>query len=254
VTPNTSTPNPITPAAVPTPVVPPPMPSSLVSPLPTALAPASGAAAPNPFPGAGSTAPRLPGRTSGTETPPGPPPEGPPPSEGSLPPAGSPGAEPLAPVSERATGKQNLSVSLEWRGESVAKVGVPEVYSLVVRNTCSLPVEKVLVNVRVPQGLTVAGTQPHAAVETNVLTWELGTLGPRQERVLQMKLLGSTRGDAAPKAWVTFAGAAVLRIHVSEPKLVLKVQAPDKVQTGDPFAFTLVATNPGDGSTNPIQI
>jgi uncharacterized repeat protein (TIGR01451 family) len=87
-----------------------------------------------------------------------------------------------------------------------------------------------------------------------VLIWELGTLQAKQEKNLQMKLVADQKGDVTPQAWVTFTGSTVMRIRVREPKLVLKTQGPEKVLIGDPVAFTLSVTNPGDGAAEQVKI
>jgi uncharacterized repeat protein (TIGR01451 family) len=53
---------------------------------------------------------------------------------------------------------------------------------------------------------------------------------------------------------VTFTGSSVLRIKIREPKLVLKAAAQEKVLIGDPAAFTLTVSNPGDGSADQVRI
>src|SRR5262249_54803897 len=130
---------------------------------------------------------------------------------------------------DNTTGRQEPAVSLEWIGSPTAKVGLAAEYVLVVRNACNIPVQKVLVQVRIPNGMSVAATEPKAVSENNVLVWELGTLLAKQDKNLQMKLVPDQRGDVAPQAWVTFTGSSVMRIRVREPKLVLKAQGPEKV-------------------------
>jgi uncharacterized repeat protein (TIGR01451 family) len=155
---------------------------------------------------------------------------------------------------DNTTGRQEPAISLEWVGPPTAKVGQAGAYNLVVRNACNIPVQQVLVRVRVPQGINCTETEPKAVTESNVLVWELGTLQAKQEKVLQMKLLADQKGDVSPQAWVTFTGSSVMRIKVREPKLLLKAQGPDKVLIGETAAFTLTITNPGDGSADQVKI
>ena len=135
-------------------------------------------------------------------------------------------------------------------GSAVAKVGQAADYSLVVRNICGIPVQGVTVRVRVPNGLSVQGTEPKASTEAGILVWELGTLMAKQERVMQMKLLADAKGDVAPQAWVTLTGSSVLRLRVREPKLTVKCATQEKVLVGDPAAFTLTVANPGDDTAD----
>jgi uncharacterized repeat protein (TIGR01451 family) len=87
-----------------------------------------------------------------------------------------------------------------------------------------------------------------------VLIWELGTLMAKQERNLMLKMAAEVKGDVLPQAWVTFTGSSVMRIRVREPKLGLRVSTAEKVLVGDPAAFTLTVSNPGDGSADQVKI
>ncbi len=164
------------------------------------------------------------------------------------------GSSEVTVSAENPTGRQEPSVSIEWVGAGVAKVGQPTDFTLMVRNTCNIAVQQVMVRVRVPAGLSVVSTEPRAANEAGILVWDLGTMMAKQERPLQMKLQADVKGDVTPQAWVTFTGSTVMRIRVREPKLVLKAASPEKVLVGDPAAFTLTVTNPGDGSADQVKI
>jgi uncharacterized repeat protein (TIGR01451 family) len=157
-------------------------------------------------------------------------------------------------TSEGLGSRQEPSVSLEWLGQAVAKVNQPNDYALVVRNTCNIPVQQVLVRARIPAGLSCGDTEPKANVEGNVLVWELGALQSKEEKILHLKLVPEQKGDATPQAWVTFTGSSVLRIKIREPKLALKVEGPQKVLVGETAAFQLAVTNPGDGSADQVKI
>jgi uncharacterized repeat protein (TIGR01451 family) len=160
----------------------------------------------------------------------------------------------LGMSSEGSGNRQEPAVSLEWVGPATAKVSQPNSYHLVVRNICNIPVQQVLVRVRIPSGLSCADTEPKAVAEGNVLVWELGALQAKEEKVLQIKMLAEQKGDAAPQAWVTFTGSSVMHIKVREPKLTLKVEGPGKVLLGETAAFQLAVTNPGDGSADQVKI
>lgn len=179
--------------------------------------------------------------------------------------AGIPSVDPVKPrqgmadASQEQTGetsanRQEQAVSLEWVGPTSAKIHQPADYNLVVRNICASQVQQVLVRVKVPSGMNILATEPKAVSESNLLVWELGTLAPRQEKTLQMRLQAETRGEAMPQAWVTFTGSSSLRIKIREPKLVLKAQATDKVLLGDAATIVLTVTNPGDGSAEQVKV
>ena len=54
------------------------------------------------------------------------------------------------------------SVALEWSGPAVVKVKQPAEYTLTVRNVCGQPLQKVVVQARTPNDVTVMGTSPAA--------------------------------------------------------------------------------------------
>ena len=163
-------------------------------------------------------------------------------------------AEEFPAGTEGLVGRQEPSVSLEWVGPPIAKVGQHADYSLVIRNLSNIPVQKVTAMVRLPGGLNLQASEPKAIVDGSILVWDLGTLVPKQERVLQLKLLAEVKGDVIPQAWVTFTGSSVMRIRIREPKLALKCSAPEKLLVGDPAAVTLTVSNPGDGVADHVRI
>ncbi|MFQ3651987.1 MAG: CARDB domain-containing protein [Gemmataceae bacterium] len=170
-------------------------------------------------------------------------------------PSRSEAAVPVTPsVVEMPTGRQEPAVTLEWGGSGVAKIGQISEYTLTIKNTSVQPVQSVSARVRLPQGLSLVESLPKAADENGLLMWDLGTMMPRQERVLHLKLRADAKGDMMPQAWVTFTGAAAMRLRVREPKLTVKIQSPEKVLVGDATQFTLVISNPGDGSADAVKI
>jgi len=179
-------------------------------------------------------------------------------------PLAAPSGQPLTPhisqlekplVSDIASSsRQEPAVSLEWIGPSAVKVGMPAEYSLSVRNICTIPVQKVIVQVRVPTGVNVVTTEPKAEGSENVLVWELGTLLARQDRRLNIKLMSTQRGDIPCQAWVTFTGSALMKMRVREPKLVVKVTVPEKALVGDPANLVLTVANPGDHPADKVKI
>jgi len=156
--------------------------------------------------------------------------------------------------SDNLTGRQEPSVSMEWVGTPVAKIGQSADYSLVVRNISNNPLQQVKVKALIPSGLSMVSSEPRATAEEAMQAWDLGTLVAKQERIIQIKLKAEHKGDATPKAWVTFTGAAAMRLRIREPKVALKCSVPEKVLVGDTAAFTLTVSNPGDGSAEQVKI
>jgi uncharacterized repeat protein (TIGR01451 family) len=160
-----------------------------------------------------------------------------------------PGQQPDNP-----TGRQEPAVSIEWIGPPQAKVGRPADFTIAVHNACNIPVQQVMVRVRIPAGITVTATEPKAFAEGNVLMWECGTMGPKQEKNLQLRVVPDGRGNLGCQAWVTFTGSSAMHVKVTEPKLSLKGAAPEHVMIGDAATFALTVSNPGDGQAEQVRI
>jgi Domain of unknown function DUF11 len=165
------------------------------------------------------------------------------------PPKPQPAAQPTGPAA-----RQEPAVSLEWAGPTVLKVGVPAEYTLTARNTSPIPLHKVIVQVKVPSGAKLAGTEPKAEGTEAVLVWDHGVLAPRQEKVVKLRLVPPATGELLCQAWVTFTGSAALKVQVREPKLAVAVHAPEKVTAGDQAVVTLTVSNPGDHPADGVRL
>jgi uncharacterized repeat protein (TIGR01451 family) len=150
--------------------------------------------------------------------------------------------------------RADAAVSLEWSGPALTHVGQACDYVLTVRNGGNCAAQQLAVRVWVPQGVTVAATEPKADAEAGGVVWALGTLPAKQERALALRLLTETRGDVKPKAAVTFTSAASIPIRIREPRLALKVGAPERVLLGDTCVFGLTVSNTGDGPAEQVKV
>ena len=104
----------------------------------------------------------------------------------------------LTMTSEGSGNRQEPAVSLEWVGPATAKVSQPNNYTLVVRNICNIPVQQVLVRVRIPSGLSCGDTEPKAVAESNVLVWELGALQAQRRKSPVHEAAGRAKGRCLP--------------------------------------------------------
>lgn len=183
----------------------------------------------------------------------------PPPGKAPARPPGKPAAAPPLPEAPDAkpagpAAREEPAVSLEWVGPTTLKVGAPAEYSVVARNMCAIPLHKVIVQVRVPAGAKVAGTEPKAHGTEAALMWDLGTLNPRQEAAVKVRLVPPARGEMLCQAWVTFTGSSALKVQVREPKLAVAVQAPPTATVGDPVTVVAAVSNPGDHAADGVKV
>lgn len=149
--------------------------------------------------------------------------------------------------------RQEPAVALEWSGPPSVKVREPGEYTLTVRNACAQPVQKVVVQVRVPKDATVSGTEPAAKPADGVLVWDVGTLEPKAAKPIRLTVATPHRGDLGCQAWVTFTGTAGMAVSVKEPKIAAQVVAPERVALGDPIPVTYVVRNVGDTKVDDVH-
>ena len=149
--------------------------------------------------------------------------------------------------------RNDPAVALEWGGPPEVRVRRPNEYTLTVRNTCGQPVQKVTVQVRVPKDAAVSGTEPAATVVGGVYVWDVGTLEPRAAKPLKLTLTPAARGELGCQAWVTFTGTAGMTVVAREPKLEVRITAPETVPLGDPIKVTYTVTNVGDCPVEHVQ-
>ncbi|MSR54582.1 MAG: DUF11 domain-containing protein [Gemmataceae bacterium] len=172
-------------------------------------------------------------------------------------PSRDPNAAPIKPAPAPAVSQlsfQEPAVRLEWHGLPTLQVGVAAEYTLVARNTSSIPLHKVIVQVKVPAGAKVAGTEPKAEGSDSVLLWDLGTMAARQDRVVKMSFIPSEKGDMQCQAWVTITGSTYFKAKVSEAKLAIASKAPQKVVAGETVAISFVITNLGDHPAEGVKL
>ena len=161
---------------------------------------------------------------------------------------------PAASDSAQSMARQEPAVVVEWVGPGALKVGQPALYVLSVRNTCSSPVQKVVLQARIGGAAKVVATEPKGDGAENTFLWELGTMMPKQERSIKVKLAASGKGELGCQAWVTFTGTAIAKMVVREPKLLVKVKAPEKGMVGDPINVTMEVSNPGDHPAESVKL
>jgi uncharacterized repeat protein (TIGR01451 family) len=150
--------------------------------------------------------------------------------------------------------KIDQHVSLEWVCPTTIKVRQPFVGEMVVRNESAEPALNVVVHNPTPEGFKIVNVEPKPAMESGMMRWDLGTLGPRQERRIRMEMTADRRGELACKASVSATTPNMTTVRVTEPQLLVKQDCPDKVLVGDHVPVTITVSNPGDGPTDPVVV
>jgi uncharacterized repeat protein (TIGR01451 family) len=144
------------------------------------------------------------------------------------------------------TVKNDPAIALDWSGPSVVKVGKPAEYTLHVRNMCGQALQKVVVQLRAPKGVTVSDASPASTPTDGVYLWELGTLDVKDTKTVKVTLTQPTKDDLTCQAWVTFTGTSAMKATVREPKLAVAIKAPESVILGDKIPIEYAVSNSGD--------
>jgi uncharacterized repeat protein (TIGR01451 family) len=162
-------------------------------------------------------------------------------------------AEP-AVNADNPTGRQEPAVSLEWVGPVTLRLNQPATFQILIKNVSVSPLHNVTVQYRIPAGVRIVGGDPAPANDGSLLTWDLGTLMPAQDKRIDLQIYPEAKVAITCHASVTFTGSASIKLQVREPKLVLKAAAPERVVQGDVATVALTVSNPGDGAADHVKI
>lgn len=165
-----------------------------------------------------------------------------------------PASKELGGPAEVRLGRQEPSVSIEWVGPPMTRLNQAMNCQLLVRNTCAFPVHNVVVRHRPGAGVACKTSEPQPAVEQGELIWSLGTMAAGQVRRIDLVVVVQIKGPLTCQATVTFSGAASHQVQVSEPQLLVKMKAPDKVLAGEPVTLLFAVSNPGDGAADGVKL
>src|SRR2546423_1550709 len=84
-----------------------------------------------------------------------------------------------------------------WAQQATARLGQPVTCQIIVKSLSANRLHQVVLRARVPAEVAVKATEPRAAAEGDLLTWDLGTLEPRHERRLDLLLVPSAKVNLA---------------------------------------------------------
>ncbi len=152
------------------------------------------------------------------------------------------------------TGRQEPGVSMEWIYPAIVRLGQPMTCTIMVKCISINRLHHVTVRTRIPASVTVKGTEPPAVNEGELLTWDLGSMEPGQEKRLDINMTPTVKGALPCQAYVTFTGTSTARIEVREPKLEIKASCPKQALKGDVAIVALTVSNPGDARTDHVKV
>ncbi len=159
------------------------------------------------------------------------------------------------PGGRHLEGPQTPELLLEKKAPPEIQVGAPATFQIVVRNTGAVAAQQVQVHDLVPSGAMLVRTKPEAQVSGDAdVVWSLGTLEPKDERVMEMEIIPQREGEIGSIASLTFRADASARSTVTKPELHLELSGPREVMIGDHVTLTVRVTNVGSGVASRVLL
>lgn len=162
---------------------------------------------------------------------------------------------PSPPLAGNLSSRAAPNVSVEIDSPESVGVGQPCTYSLIVRNTGTVPVVGVRVDHELPAGATFGTSEPPAETAgEGKLAWSVGQMEAGAERRIKVTVTPSDEGELRGRAAVTFAAGVEAKIKVTRPRIAVSVTGPDVVRVGEPVAFRVKLSNTGSGPANKLRL
>ncbi len=172
-----------------------------------------------------------------------------------------PAAPPVArlardvPAPDAPVGAQTPAVTIQKLGPREVQVNRPATFTIVVRNTGTVPVHEVLVHDRVPKGTRLVKTTPPATpLEEGGLQWRIPTLDPGAQMRIAVEVIPESEGEIGSVATVSFAATASARAVSTRPVLKLAVSGPRTVLLGNTATLDIVVSNEGTGAAEGVVL
>ncbi len=175
-------------------------------------------------------------------------------------PASANGTQPRVIVGRGSTVATWSSPELQVRktGPSAVGIGHEFVYRITAINPGDLPTDNVTVTDEIPPGLEFVAAAPAAQPLGSKLTWDIGRLGPRENRVIEIRIRSRGTGAITSCAEATAAGGLHARSCVTtvvgHPQLKIQVLGPPTAKVGDEVRFEMVVTNQGQVTATNLLI
>jgi len=176
--------------------------------------------------------------------------------------AESPGTAPLENVAasgqpgpQSLEGPQIPSLTLEKIAPAEIQVGQPAKFQIRLRNTGRVAAANVLIRDEVPAGTRFVDANPKASrAADGAIFWEIGTVAPGQDVMVELELMPQEEGTVGSVATVSFQASASARTRATKPSLVLEHTGPGKVLKGDLVRFAIKLSNPGTGAATGVTL
>ncbi len=133
--------------------------------------------------------------------------------------------------------------------------GQPFEYTCKVSNLTDATLENVYVLDRVSTNFSLADSTPRAsAVRNGVANWNLGTLGPKESKVITLKGSSADEGVVTTCGWASYMPVACQEIRVVKANIALTKTEPAEELVCDPIPATLMVKNTGSTPLTGVQV
>lgn len=159
------------------------------------------------------------------------------------------------PGNRHLDGSQNPILLIQKRMAGECQVGKRATVVITVRNAGNSAAQNVEVIDSVPHGASFAEAIPAVTpTPDGVLIWQLGEMGPGDERTINLQIVPERQGELGSTAAVRFAAQASVRTLATLPKLELTPTAPPDVVIGSPYVIDVVVKNVGTGVARAVLL
>jgi len=159
------------------------------------------------------------------------------------------------PGAPQLEGPQTPQLTLQKSVPSEVQVGKPATFQIKLRNTGSVPAHNVEIRDEVPKGARLVTTNPRASRGVRgELLWQLGTVKPGEEMIVEVQLVPVDEGEIGSVATVSFTADASARATATKPQLAVKTSGPNKVLIGEEVPLSITISNPGSGIARKVVL
>lgn len=151
-------------------------------------------------------------------------------------------------------GPKRPQLSIVKQAPRQARLGEPLIYSIVVQNLGGSPAHQVIVEDRIPKRTRLTGTIPQAEMFEKKLIWKLGTLKPKEERKIQVRVVPVEEGQIGSIATVNFVAEVASRTLITAPSLKLELTGPQQTEVGRRVTFRFKVINDGTSDATGVVI
>ena len=128
-------------------------------------------------------------------------------------------------------------------------------YDIKVTNLTGVAVDNVNVYDSLPTNFKLASANPTGQPgPNNTMMWSLGSIGPRESKLIHLTGQATGAGQINSCASATFTSALCSTINVVQPALKLAKTAPSDVTICDNIPVKLVVSNSGTGAARNVKV